>query len=218
MACAVARGDPALVALLPQVEEIAEVRHHKPSVQLDDVTACLPVCLTHIWHRAPDLPGWQTLSSKAACISTMSADAGGTSINTRFHCRQDGGVPYQFVPPGFQMITLPFSDDIRLPEREPGFTGTEHSIADDAQVRALGCRRGLHVRLLYARSPVRCIFDHVSVNVIPCTADSSGRAADRCAAAPRGFRQRSDQQSHVAALLRGATAPCCCCIWQLESR
>ncbi len=28
MACAVARGDPALVALLPQVEEIAEeVRH-----------------------------------------------------------------------------------------------------------------------------------------------------------------------------------------------
>jgi len=58
-------------------------------------------------------------------------------------------VPYQFVPPGFQMITLPFSDDIRLPEREPGFTGTEHSIADDAQVRALSCRCRLRMRLLF---------------------------------------------------------------------
>ena len=49
-------------------------------------------------------------------------------------------MPYQFVPPGFQMITLPYSDDIRLPEREPGFTGTEHMFADDAQVRLMPCQ------------------------------------------------------------------------------
>ena len=55
----------------------------------------------------------------------------------RSSCLQDAGVPYQFAPPGLQMITLPYSDDIRLPEREPGFTGTEHSFADDAQVRSV---------------------------------------------------------------------------------
>ena len=50
---------------------------------------------------------------------------------------QDTGVPYQFVPPGFQMITLPYSDDIRLPEREAGFTGTDHIFANDGQVQMM---------------------------------------------------------------------------------
>lgn len=39
------------------------------------------------------------------------------------------------TPPGFQMIALPFSDDIRTPEADPGFVGDQHVFADDAQVR-----------------------------------------------------------------------------------
>ncbi len=45
MACAVARGDPALVALLPQVEEIAEeVRHPGPGRAVGRCHAFLPTC------------------------------------------------------------------------------------------------------------------------------------------------------------------------------
>lgn len=42
----------------------------------------------------------------------------------------------QLVPPGFNFIYLPYSDDVRALEKDPGFTGPERPQPSDAQVAA----------------------------------------------------------------------------------
>jgi hypothetical protein len=134
VACAVyGRTDPALVALLPQEELIAEEvgsGYSSCSCRYTvELAAGLCQASAHCFMHTFSAVGLSDHDSKHVMLRQLRC-----CVTIR-HVTQDTGVPYQFVPPGFQMITLPYSDDIRLPEREPGFTGTEHIFANDAQAR-----------------------------------------------------------------------------------
>lgn len=49
---------------------------------------------------------------------------------------EDSGKVVQLEPPGFQLIQLPWSDDIRNPEADPKFAGATHPVATSTAVSA----------------------------------------------------------------------------------
>ncbi len=42
----------------------------------------------------------------------------------------------QVEPPGFNMVYLPFADDIRNPEADPNFVGDSSTVASESQIDA----------------------------------------------------------------------------------
>lgn len=49
---------------------------------------------------------------------------------------REGDTGAQISPPGFHLIHLPYSDDVRWPERDPAFTGAERAVPTEAAIEA----------------------------------------------------------------------------------